>query len=452
MAMQKSLFGAFVDKYFGAVIQKVTERYNGKKELPGYLYEQMLDQEYSADLTWSSTELNNSVVAADVVSMDSSLPLKRRGTIRTASGLIPKIGIKKQMKEKAISDVTVMASKGQKAESIAAKILNNVPKVIAGVRIRLEIMFEQALSTGFVLIDSENNDGTGIRASFGYKDENTFHAKAASWDNVDTATPVSDIRQLFDKAEADGGAIERVYLSKQYFDYAKKSKEVRELVATSLKQTIVNEAYLPVPARQATLDALQEEFNAEFVVVNNAYVWEDAAGNRNTIRPWEQGNVVAVPALKIGRLVYGTLAEDMNRVAGVTYQKSDFILVSEYSHNEPSLAEFTAAQALAMPVIDDGSSIYVLHADAVSPITAEPASLSFTKAADNTGKKVAVHADGDFTASVPSDATWATVSKSGNTVVVKVSANSGDARNTTLTLEDVNGNTATVAIAQAKGN
>ena len=132
MAMQKSLFGAFVDKYFGAVIQKVTERYNGKKELPGYLYEQMLDQEYSADLTWSSTELNNSVVAADVVSMDSSLPLKRRGTIRTASGLIPKIGIKKQMKEKAISDVTVMASKGQKAESIAAKILNRPsPRVLS---------------------------------------------------------------------------------------------------------------------------------------------------------------------------------------------------------------------------------------------------------------------------------------------------------------------------------
>ncbi len=451
MAMQKSLFASFVAA-FAPMVTKWTEKFNNQKELPGYLYEQLLDEEYSADLTWSSAELNNSVVAADVVSMDASLPLKRRGTIRIASGDIPKIGIKKQMKEKAISDITVMAAKGQDKKAIAAKIFDNVPKVIAGVKIRLEILFEQALSTGLVLINSENNDGTGIRASFGYKDENTFHATTAGWEDTDKATPVSDIRQLFDKAEADGSSIERVYLSKQYFDLAKKSKEVRELVATSLKQTIVNEAYLPVPARQATIDALQEEFNATFVVVNNAYVWEDEAGNRNTIRPWAQANVVAVPALKVGRLVHGTLAEDLNRVAGVTYQKSNFILVSEYSHNEPSLAEFTAAQALAMPVIDDGGSIYVLHADATATITADPTALEFTSAANNTGKKVSVHSDEDFTAAVPTADTWATVSKSGNVVTVKVSANTGAKRTSTLTLTSASGDTATVTISQAAGN
>lgn len=361
MAMQTSLFGAFVEKFFGSVVGKLTEKYNDQKELPKYLYERMLNKEYSADLTWTTTELNNSVVAADVVSMDSSLPLKKRGTIRAASGDIPKIGIKRQMREKAISDVLVMQSKGLKEADVAAKILNNVPKVIEGIKIRLEILFEQALSTGVVLVKNEDNSGTGVRADFGYKKAHQLKA-ATDWATVTSATPIDDLQKMFTAAAADGDTITRVLLSSQYFDHMRKSVQVRELVAASLRQTIVDSSSIPVPPRQATLDALREEFGAEFEVVNNSFKVEGADGKQTTVKPWEQGNVVGITSDVVGRLVHGTLAEDINRVAGVTYEKSDFILVSQYSHNEPSLAEFTAAQALAIPVIDDGGSVYVLDA------------------------------------------------------------------------------------------
>lgn len=365
MSMQKSMFGSYITKFFGSVVGKLTELYNGRKTESPYLYERMLDEEYSADLTWNTTELNNSVVAADVVSMDSSLPLKKRGTIRTASGDIPKLGIKKQMREKAISDVAVMQAKGLAAADIASKILNNVPAVIKGIKIRLEIMFEQALSTGLVLVANETNDGTGIRADFGFKEAHQFKA-AVNWATTGTATPIDDLHKMFDQADADGDVITKVMISKQYFDYARKTLQVRELVATSLKQTIVDSSFLPVPPRQATLDALAEEFGATFEVVNNSFVVEDKAGKKTTVKPWEQGNVVGITSDKVGRLVYGTLAEDMRRVAGVAYEKSGFILVSQYSHNEPSLAEFTAAQALAMPVIDNGGNVYVLDAKNVA--------------------------------------------------------------------------------------
>lgn len=361
MSMQTSMFGSFITKFFGSVVGKLTELFNGRKEQSPYLYERMLDEEYSADLTWNTSEFDNSIVAADVVSMDSSLPLKKRGTIRTASGDIPKLGIKKQMREKAISDVAVMQAKGVQASDIASKILNNVPKVISGIKIRLEIMFEQALSTGLVLVD--NNDGTGVRADFGYKATHKFKA-TTDWKNVGTAQPVTDLHKMFDQADADGDTIAKVMLSKQYFDLARKSFEVRELVATSLKQTIVDASYLPTPTRKATIDALEEEFGCTFEIVNGSFVTEDEAGKKTTVKPWEQGNVVGLTSEKVGRLVHGTLAEDMRRVAGVAYEKSGFILVSQYSHNEPSLAEFTAAQALAMPVIDNGGNVYVLDATA----------------------------------------------------------------------------------------
>lgn len=450
MSMTTSMFAQYVDKYFKGIVGRVTELFNDKKNEPEFLYEDMLNKEYSADLTWNSTSLNHSIVAADVVSMDSSLPLKKRGTIRSASGDIAKIGIKYQLNEKAISDINVMAAKGQKEADIARKILNNVPKAIRGVKMRIEIMFEQALSSGMVLVDTDN-EGTGVRADFGYEATKTFHAHA-NWADAENATPVTDLRQMFDAAAANGDEINHVYLSEQYFNYARKSAEVKELVATYNNQVIISASTLPQPGRSKTLDALRDEFGAEFHVVNGSFKYEKRDGSQVTVKPWIQPNVIGVQDVKVGRLIHGTLAEDMNRVAGVTYEKSDFILVSEYSHNEPSLAEFTAAQALAMPVIDDGNFVYMLHADGTAAISVDPTSLSFTAAADTTGKIVTVHADKSWSASVPGADSWCTITKSGNKVKVKVAANSGSgatARTTTLTVTDADGNTATCEITQA---
>ena len=452
MAQNQSLFSAYVDKFFKGFVGRFTELFNGKREEPTYLYTSMLTEEYTPDLTWNSTSLNNSIVAADVVAMDSSLPLKKRSTLSRASGEVAKLGMKLMLKEKQISDIMVMQSKGQQEADIARRILENVPKVINGVHTRVEIMFEEALSSGQVLVDS-NNEGVGIRVDFGYKDDNKFHALAAAWSDAANATPLSDLRQLFDAANANSDSISDVYLSEAYFNYARKTTEVKELVATANNQVIISASTLPLPNRQKTLDALADEFGATFHVVNNSYKVEDKAGVQTPVKPWVQGNVVGVPSSNVGRLVYGTLAEDLNRVAGVTYQNSGFILVSEYSHNEPSLAEFTAAQALAMPVIDDGEHVYVLHADGTGVIETDVDSLSFTAAANTTGKKVTVtHADKAWTASVPAADSWATVTTSGNVITVKVSANNGQsatARSTELTIEDVDGNKKVITVTQA---
>lgn len=453
MAQNTSLFAAYVDKFFKGFVGRFTELFNGKREEPTYLYTSMLTEEYTPDLTWNSTSLNNSIVAADVVSMDSSLPLKKRSTLSRASGDIAKLGIKYTLKEKQISDIMVMQAKGQQEADIARRILDNVPKAINGIHTRVEIMFEQALSTGQVLVNTDN-EGTGIRVDFGYSNANRYHATAAGWSDASNATPLTDIRQMFDGASANSDSITDVYLSEAYFNYMRKTTEVKELVATANNQVIISASTLPIPNRQRTLDALSEEFGATFHVVNNSYKVEAQDGTQTTIKPWEQGNVVGVPSSRVGRLVYGTLAEDLNRVAGVTYQNSGFILVSEYSHNEPSLAEFTAAQALAMPVIDDGEHIYVLHASGTGAISTDVDSLTFTSAANNTGKKVTVtHYEGDsFSAAVPAAASWATVTTSGDKITVKVSANTGSGatqRTADLTITDSEGNTKVITITQA---
>lgn len=446
MAQNTSLFAAYVDKFFKGFVGRFTELFNGKREQPTYPYMTMLREEYTPDLTWNSTSLNNSIVAADVVSMDSSLPLKKRSTLSRASGDVAKIGIKYMLKEKQISDIMVMQAKGQQEADIARRILDNVPKSINGVHTRVEIMFEQGLSTGQVIVATDN-EGVGVRVDFGYKDANKVVA-AAPWSDAANATPLSDLRKLFDLAAANSDTISDMYLSEAAFNNARKTAEIKELVASNNNQIIVSSTTLPIPNRQKTMSALSDEFGAEFHLMNNSYKVEAQDGTQKVVKPWKQANVVGVISSTVGRLVYGTLAEDLNRVAGVTYQNSGFILVSEYSHNEPSLAEFTAAQALAMPVIDDGEHVYILDTGA---ITTDVESLSFTASANSTGKKVKVTADSIWTASVPASASWATVTYDANKVTVKVSANSASGateRSTVLTITDLEGATKEITITQ----
>lgn len=445
--MNASLFLEYIDKYFRLVVGKITEKFNDKSKEQTLLHKTMLTEEYSADLTWGATELNNSVVAADVVALDSSLPLKSRSKISNASGKLPKIGVKMHKGEKLITDINVMVARGADEAAIAAKIFDDTTKVIKSVDIRKEIMFLEALSTGTCLVeDDEENTGTGIRVEFGYKDENTFACLGGSWGASDE-TPQDDLQQLFDKAHEDSNSISHVYLSKKYFDRFRHSKQGKLLVANFNNAVVTNLDLLPVPSRATFLEALADEYGATFHIVNSVFKVEKSDGTKVNVKPWREGNVVGVPSDVVGRLVYGTLAEETNPVSGVNYQKSgSHVLVSKYSKTDP-LEEFTAAQAICLTVIDGADSIYVLHADSVGDLTVNPTSLSFPKSAST--KEVEVRADGEVSAT--STQTWATATVADGKISVSVTANTGAQRTATLTVTD--GNTSKeVSITQAAGN
>lgn len=440
MSKETTLFPEFVEKYFGKVIGKITEKYNGDKKKPNLLYKTMLTEEYSADLSWGSSELNNVIVAADVVAMDSSIPLKKRGKLGTASGKLPKIALKFRKGEKEISDLNVAIARGTNEATLAAKVLDDVPRVVDGTDARIEMMFEQALSTGSMLVEDDENDGTGVRVDF-YGADNTFGSLIADWDS-ELSTPQDDLQQMFDKAAADGNSIAIVMMSKKYFDLFRKSRQGKELAASYQSRIFTSDTYLPVPGRSLFLDALADEFGAEFRLVDSSFRVQNPDGSETSVKPWEEANVVGIPSEMVGRLVYGTLAEETNPVNAVTYQKQgSFLLVSKYSNNDP-LEEFTAGQALAVPVIDGADSIYLLTADTVTEgaltVGESDESLSFAKT--KSSKTVELTYRGQYanlTASADED--FVTVSLSGNVLTIECAANSASSapeRTATVTVTD----------------
>lgn len=353
--MQESLFKELVDKYLPAVVRKVVETENESTTL---LHKAMLTEEYSADLNWGASSLNDSVVAADVVSLDSSLPLKSRATLRVATGRLPKVGLKYRKGESEISDINVMIARGADEATIVSKLLDDVVKAIKAVDIRNEIMFLQGLSSGVVLITDEENQGTGIRASFGYKEENKVKAKKA-WRGAG-ATPLSDITAVFDKANADSNHIAHVYVDAKTFNQIRASEEGKLLGASYSGQVVTDKTLLAVPSHTKFLEALKDEYRAEWHIIDSKCRVEGLDGTKKPANAWTEGNIVFTPTDLVGRLVYGTLVEETNHVPGVTYEKAGrTTLISKYSTNDP-VEEFTAGQALCLPVIDGADGIYLL--------------------------------------------------------------------------------------------
>lgn len=355
--MNASLFVEFVSKWFKAIVGKVTEKINA--DSGKYLFKTMLRKEVSPDLRWDSTVVSRSVVAADVVAMDSELPLKKRDALSTASGTIPKIGMKMFKSEKLISDINIMRARGQKEADIVAKIFDDVARVIGGVFERLEFMFLRGLSTGVMLVQDSENVGVGVRVDFGYLAENQFGVKA-NWNDISSSLPITDIDAVLDKAKADGCTITTIALDKASFNRLRSSKQAKELYGARLG--IAGSSLIPSPS--VFTDIFKDEYGINLLVVDRT-VYHEKDGKRVPVKPFAENTLVFLSDDIVGSLVYGEVPEATSPVSGVEYQNSDFILVSKYSKNDP-LREFTSSQAMALPVIENVNSIYLLKTDNVT--------------------------------------------------------------------------------------
>lgn len=135
----------------------------------------------------------------------------------------------------------------------------------------------------------------------------------------------------------------------------------------------------------------------------------------------------------------GTETIENKAIKVITEQGLDFeipngdieaVINSDLSASGIFLVEFTVTPM----AVSSGKALRAVPK--ASELPATPTSLSFTSAADNTGKTITVTSTGDVTlASAPQNEDWITVRRSGKTVTVKVTANTNsESRTTTVTI------------------
>jgi hypothetical protein len=365
--MEQSFYVKWIDKYFKGIVVKTVETINGKnnEQALTYMFKTMLRKEYSVTGKWDAISLINTRISADYVAMDSSLPLKRRDSIGKASGDIVKSGMELWLNEKQLTDLDTMIAQKVNDTDLIAKLFHDTPKVVTGIYELMEKSFLEGLSTGITVIDDTENVGTGVRLDYKYLDENKFGISIL-WSNV-AAKPLDDIRRALNKAKTDGNTISNVYMDDVTFDNFTKTTQVKEYFAFSIG-FVGNSGLVPAPTLEKINAALKADNRYKFqIVIVDRQIINEKNGVRTVITPWSQGKVILTTSPQVGVLAYARLAEQNHPVQGVSYQTADdYILVSKYRQNKPSLSEFTTSQARVVPVICNVEQIYQIDSLLVS--------------------------------------------------------------------------------------
>lgn len=354
--MEKSLYYEYTHKYFPGLVTEIVEKLNEKRrQTMPYFFRDALTPTFSADGRWSSVLAEYSRVAADIVSLDSELPLKSRDALSTAQGEIPKMGLKLYLSEKQMKDIDAMVAMRYEFSMIANKIFEDTPRCIEAIYERIEDIYLSGLSSGVGL--SQNNNGTGVRVDYGYYPENK-KGVTVLWSDTANSTPIDDIQKIFDKAQDDQNVITDMWCDDNVLSNLYKNAQMRGQFAFD-SGVMTGNTSVPVLDFDKVGQVFQTKFGINLHRVARK-IKTEKNGKKQNHSPWQEGMCVFTCDTNIGDLVWSTVAEATRRVANVDYQTADnYILVSKYSLVDP-LREFTASQAMVLPVINNVDRIYQL--------------------------------------------------------------------------------------------
>lgn len=354
--MVQSQFVEYIRKIFPR-LQNVVDTVNGKRNGDNkrtYLHKSMLRKVYSADQKWSNAAVNTTYVAADMVSMNSPLPIKSRDAIAHANGSLPKIGMKKIMFESDINTVNIMKAQGAEWTNIANKLTSDPIACSVGIDEQNEANFLTGLSNGIVAVEDENNTGTALRINFGYLPENCFGVETQNELTLD------DIKRVLAYADNNGDTIITICIALSTYNKLRQTQGAKELVANYRGQTFDSNTKLPVPTASLFDEAFADDNNGVAFLKIDRSIISEKNGKRKPYKPWNQNKLIFLTTEEVGALVWGTLAEKTNPVEGVVYSTVDeYKLISRYRTTEP-FTETTSGQALVLSVIENVDQIYSL--------------------------------------------------------------------------------------------
>lgn len=354
--MEPSLFIELVERYFPNLVLSTTRLINDQERDQPLYFPRFLRRRFSLSGKWDALSQINSRVMADVIAMDSSIPLKRREAVSKASGEIPKLAMEMQLNETQLTELLTMQSSSLFEEGqLIEELFRDTATCINGQYERLDYLFLKGLSAGVVEVDNTDNVGIGVRLDFQYPTANQFDS-TLPWTNP-LATPFQDMQPLLDKARADGNPIRLVLIDRPTWNAILQTDEAKNIYAAWLG--VVTGAPVSIPVDRFN-EAVRANYGFGFEIVERTCRYQINGVNTDVV-PWEAGQVIALNNTNVGALVWSFLAEAQRPVSGITYQTADqFILASKYHTRKPSYAEVTSSQSRAVPVIAAVNQIYKL--------------------------------------------------------------------------------------------
>lgn len=251
-----------------------------------------------------------------------------------------------------------MLTDDQKTQQLINLMWNNVSTVVKSVQSKLDIIFLGALSNkGVFTFNANNNPEGGVRGIIDYKmPPENIASVTLDWTdtNKDNVDPFEDIQGVVDAAQ-DKVTFDKILMSPARLSYLLKSRKMKQVIfgtdksGTPLLMSGLNEFLrsndLPVIETVRRITRIQDN------------------GKLSEYKPWNDENIVFVPAGKLGVIKNAYADNELRQEPGVTYSNYGRIRISQWGKGETDNSngvEFTKAQSLSLPVLTEINGIYSL--------------------------------------------------------------------------------------------
>lgn len=255
-----------------------------------------------------------------------------------------------------------MLTDDQKTQQLINLMWNNVSTVVKSVQSKLDIIFLGALSNkGVFTFNANNNPEGGVRGIIDYKmPPENIASVTLDWTdtNKDNVDPFEDIQGIVDAAQ-DKVTFDKILMSPARLSYLLKSRKMKQVIfgtdksGTPLLMSGLNEFLrsndLPVIETVRRITRIQDN------------------GKLSEYKPWNDKNIVFVPAGKLGVIKNAYADNELRQEPGVTYSNYGRIRISQWGKGETDNSngvEFTKAQSLSLPVLTEINGIYSLTVEA----------------------------------------------------------------------------------------
>lgn len=284
-------------------------------------------------------------VTAEVHAFDTKTQIASREAIE--KGVASLALIKRQIKvaEKEIIKVQSPRSNAE-LTFVLSQLYNDAEKMTDSVKVRVEAMRMELLSSGKIAIN-EN----GIKVTIDYKVPSS-NQKSFTWKAPTTDTPLDDLTTLADAVEtASGSRPTRALTSRKIVKTICACDSVRKAVHGVNSDKIVTLMQLNELLAQLDLPT--------FVVYEGKYKKEGAKGF-TTERYFPENRIAMFGDETLGETIYGLTAEEVKLIGDNKMDEASMlenkIFVGTYTSIDP-VGEFTKAVATALPSLPHGEEL-----------------------------------------------------------------------------------------------
>lgn len=284
-------------------------------------------------------------VSAEVHAFDTKTQLASREAIE--KGVASLALIKRQIKvaEKELIKINNPRTDAELA-FVLSQLYNDAEKMTDAVKVRVEAMRMEVLSTGKIAIN-EN----GIKVTIDYKVP-TGNIKSFNWSNLTTSTPLDDLDTLASAVETESGyRPTRALTSRKVVKAICSNASVRAAIYGVNSDKIVT---------LAALNDLLVQLELPQIVVYEGKYKKEGAKAFTTNRYFPENKIAMFGDETLGETIYGLTAEEVKLLSNGEMDEASLldnkIFVGTYTSIDP-VGEFTKAVATALPTLPHGEEL-----------------------------------------------------------------------------------------------